>query len=106
MNNIYPLLDSMPDDESYTFMQLVDMKDDPLANQEAVTEALHIKGRESYERMKNGTAERAEKMSKVLLFTFCSIRDCKLPAESIRALKIPLCLSHQQFLIKAIEERL
>ena len=46
--------------EHYTFMQLVDMKDSPIANQVAITKALHIKGKESYERMKNGTAEKAE----------------------------------------------
>ena len=46
--------------EHYTFMQLVDMRDSPIANQEAITEALHILGKESYKKMKNGTAGKAE----------------------------------------------
>ena len=40
------------------------------------------------------------------LFTFCSIRDCKLPAESIRALKLPFCFSHQSLLINNITDRI
>lgn len=48
--------------EHYTFMQLVDMRDSPIANQEAITKALQIKGRESYQKMKNGTAKKAKKI--------------------------------------------
>ena len=36
----------------------------------------------------------------------CSIKGCKLPAESFRTLHMPFCLDHQIMLIKAIEERL
>ena len=47
-----------------------------------------------------------KKGSEQVYMTVCSIKGCKLPAESFRPLHLPFCFDHQIMLIKAIEEKL